>query len=567
MSHTKKLRNKRFRQKVKQTPSIKTPITPSLAQKMEDEGLPVIWEKKAGYPDHQSSTHDVPKDAVKVMTYKGFLFWQTSANDFVRVRNNDRIDLFEVHNQEFSDSTYEPVTGLHLLKSFDHAKRWVDKDCPMSAIGRLPDETRVPIFLYWATDANDARDQFIQDKDEYHNQEKSIDVTTQADHNIYRKYQELVDMHGKEGADRIIGQYLNKRITVENDQITSIDDVEPDKELSKLQYDVDSARVLIRELNDIANSFDYSTEHLTPKETTLVMRSLQLQLSRFLPQIISLSIEDKKNHDNILFVMKQLISIMNVGAYDTVLWMPEIWASAISGADSFVGQTYLQSDAPILDTFYCHAMPRVFTQEECPFTPCPKWWSPQWQLHGMVQWPATRKSGVDATGLATFWYKRPNTQQLREMATEPKPIEDMLPRIAFEPGLPYGDKIDGIYAQLTAAHRFLKLPFVTVNKECHLNHNERKPYKRANSKPPEVTTILLRRVHQRESHEETTEQREFSCHFLVGGTTGFWRAGKKWTTGPKAGTIGPPEYVQPYIKGNLDMPFKPATRKQYVAAR
>jgi hypothetical protein len=318
----------------------------------------------------------------------------------------------------------------------------------------------------------------------------------------------------------------------------------------------------------------FNTPMMTPKEMFYVIKGFGRILKSGHRDVAALSYPSVSlaQQMRIAQIFEQVGDVVASNNYDSVLWMPEIWDSATSGAEVFVDTKYNIADAPQRPVFWWYAVPEQYN--EVPFLPgdngeSADWWTPEWVLQGIYMWPSDRivdpelykkfggRNGVeDATGLMTIWSKTLTVNN--ETGYDP---DDLAPRIAFYPGLPYGDPIIPGYATMVAASRFLKLPFVATKTEQVLNHNERKEYKRSNTKPPEVTTILLRKPEKKQVESENENHIDFGCHFIVGGLHGFWRKAK---VNSKSGN---PEFVKPYIKGDTSKPFKAPSTVIHVAKR
>ncbi len=305
-------------------------------------------------------------------------------------------------------------------------------------------------------------------------------------------------------------------------------------------------------------------EALTPKGFIASKAALTATILMRAHEIVALSYND----DPVLLqrigrVLGQVATTLLSNHHKSVLWHPNIWEAAVAGDAAFVGKPWTREDAPHTDlkpTLWWHAAPRRFDEE--PFDSPSSWWTPDWECHALYIYPSDRliptmdrhgmKQTEDATGVFSFWWNSGHG----EKSLDPS---DRLPRIVFEPGLIFGQPAAGVFATLMAAEAFLRLPIVRCETADSLNHQERKFYKRNNSEPPEVQTILLRKTKSSpEKADADGEHRNFGCHFLVGA---HWRK-------PKSNSkTGNPEYVRPYIKGNLEKPFKTGGTRIYVASR
>jgi hypothetical protein len=311
----------------------------------------------------------------------------------------------------------------------------------------------------------------------------------------------------------------------------------------------------------------------TPKEMFYIIKAYGMMIEQQSMKISELSYPDAshQSHVNFTKILLQLANIIKSNQYESVLWMPEIWQAATAGCDAFIGKRYEVALAPQIGTFWWQAM--GLRHLENPFSVDPtaiKWWTPEWELHGIYQYPSDRiishelqnkyggRAGVvDATGSMSFWVKTVEDPNDYKTYSD----DEMTFRVAHHPGLPYGDLIDEGYCQYIAAESFLRLPFVSTVKEPVLNHNERKAYKHFVSKPPEVTTILLRKPEQKKRMEgEEVRHIDYKCQFIVS-PNGAWRRAK-----PNSKT-GNPEFVRPYLKGNPDGPFKAPSAVVKVATR
>jgi hypothetical protein len=82
------------------------------------------------------------------------------------------------------------------------------------------------------------------------------------------------------------------------------------------------------------------------------------------------------------------------------------------------------------------------------------------------------------------------------------------------------------------------------------------------------TNVVTLRKAERIKHESDEEetQREWSCHWLVGaGTGGFWR--RQPVKNDLGQWVHEWRWIRPYIKGDLDKPFKSPSKRVYNVAR
>lgn len=108
-----------------------------------------------------------------------------------------------------------------------------------------------------------------------------------------------------------------------------------------------------------------------------------------------------------------------------------------------------------------------------------------------------------------------------------------------------------------------------LNSKVMVSHREtpdRQTLKRVASKPEwnEINVVSLRRTEQtkHKSDVESTEV-DWSCHWLVGAKDGgFWRHQYMPRTKTKEW-----RWIGQFIKGNLDKPFKPPSKRGYVVTR
>jgi hypothetical protein len=322
------------------------------------------------------------------------------------------------------------------------------------------------------------------------------------------------------------------------------------------------------------NFYGRDVHMTTPKELFYIIKGIGLQLERDSRAIAGFSYpeETPERQIGMAKVLRQVAQVIEYNAYDTVLWMPEIWDAATDGCEAFKDKIYDVALAPQLGVFWWMAISRRHLVSPNSIRDA-SWWTPEWELHGMYLWPSDRvmepellhryggAAGVrDATGVMCFWMKTSPNGDYNNYSDE-----DLTMRITFNPGLPYGDVIDESFSQIVAAATFLKLPFVSTEKRQVLNHNERKPFKASATVPAEITTILLRKPETQARHADEDDSEHKSINYkhcwVVGGNHGFWRKAK-----PNSKT-GNPEYVRPYLKGNTAMPFKKPSTTIKVATR
>lgn len=143
----------------------------------------------------------------------------------------------------------------------------------------------------------------------------------------------------------------------------------------------------------------------------------------------------------------------------------------------------------------------------------------------------------------------------------------VIPILRCLPCIYIGDKISDYQAMLIAALKFMHIDII-VKEPVRPQRQYRRRAERENRKLQEVHTIYLRRLkHMDKKHVENDGEgehvkREYSCQWLVGGSTGFWR--DQWYPSLQ---IHKPVYIAPYLKGNPDHPFKAPTKSVFKVAR
>ncbi len=250
-----------------------------------------------------------------------------------------------------------------------------------------------------------------------------------------------------------------------------------------------------------------------------------------------------------------------------VLWDLRILQAATKGCEAFEGTLVTEEDVPAGPEYWTFSDDITFTDPDAMRV---YELDQEYTVQGIIVLPAMEL--LEATKRYGR-YVSPSEYDGRHgvalcFLLIPKRMPDVergesgLPVVRFAGSIWVGDTVPGGFAQWIAARRFMNMPIVE-QRRAEFNHADRKPYKRACRPMPEVLTIHLRRVQRPTGNTEQGGEREFGCHFLVGGTTGFWRKPKRW----KDGRVGRPEYVHPYVKGDLTKPFKPPTDTVYVVKR
>lgn len=122
------------------------------------------------------------------------------------------------------------------------------------------------------------------------------------------------------------------------------------------------------------------------------------------------------------------------------------------------------------------------------------------------------------------------------------------------------DPCPDTYSVVSAALHFLDLPFVANERASLPRHLRRAAELKRRPPLPDVSTIVLRRAWREEKERHGNgEPMDYSCQWLV---SGHWR--NQWL--PSKGTWEP-RYVQPYLKGPEDKPFRAKQGTVYRVTR
>jgi hypothetical protein len=120
------------------------------------------------------------------------------------------------------------------------------------------------------------------------------------------------------------------------------------------------------------------------------------------------------------------------------------------------------------------------------------------------------------------------------------------------------DKADNCLAGLLALANFMNQPFVDLRKH-EPPRPERRRLQKAGKHWPDVRHIILRRSLTQQEQHRGDGQIDYSCHFLV---QGHWR--NQWYPSKQTHQ---PKRIEPYLKGDLEKPFKPPSKTIYSVER
>lgn len=138
------------------------------------------------------------------------------------------------------------------------------------------------------------------------------------------------------------------------------------------------------------------------------------------------------------------------------------------------------------------------------------------------------------------------------------PPDDQVPRYRFFPPIAVGEAATtGPYDFLLAGLSFLQQEFV---EERPLRVTDRAERRRLEAKAgtlPDVRTVAFRKA-AHDSEDPAGQRGPYDCHFLVGA---HWRRASPRMKEPR------PVYVRPYVKGNLEKPFRPPQTTVKVVKR
>lgn len=244
---------------------------------------------------------------------------------------------------------------------------------------------------------------------------------------------------------------------------------------------------------------------------------------------------------------------------NVVVWNTELFMAVVNGAEeAFTGLPLEEDDVPLWPEVWVFDETYSFADAVWDVFQVPEH---RREVGALLVFPS--RDGHDPN---RFCLRLGYFMAVRQSVELPSDSKAFLPMVRFLPMWGIGEEEPiklGFYRSFLAARRFMQMP-ITETVPVPLNHQDRKPYKRAGIEPPEVRVVSLRR---RETAHQTAKvdaaHRDYSCHFLVGGLTGFWRKGKTFSDGRQ----GKPEFVSPYVKGDKAKPFKAPTTTVYKVER
>jgi hypothetical protein len=143
----------------------------------------------------------------------------------------------------------------------------------------------------------------------------------------------------------------------------------------------------------------------------------------------------------------------------------------------------------------------------------------------------------------------------------PKVWSDVIPRIRIAPPLTAGESINAeIQAELIAAMKFIKLPFVAEELTNPVRYERRQYEKKNNKKAPLIKTVILRKKESNNENKYTEHKNiEWNCQWIVGA---HWR--KQYY---KSINDHKPVYIDSFVKGPSNKPLKPPTKTIYKVVR
>lgn len=136
-------------------------------------------------------------------------------------------------------------------------------------------------------------------------------------------------------------------------------------------------------------------------------------------------------------------------------------------------------------------------------------------------------------------------------------VKDSLPRLRFFPAIYNEDEITGFYASVVAAIEFMKLEIVALERKT-LPSKTRRRIRREKATTPTILTVVLRK-RQATARGPNESALEYSCQWLV---KGHWRNQYYGKTDSHR-----PKFINPYLKGPEDKPFKVSPERIAVVKR
>jgi hypothetical protein len=294
-------------------------------------------------------------------------------------------------------------------------------------------------------------------------------------------------------------------------------------------------------------------------------------------------------------VVKQFTA--NFKRTDIVLWNKDIWAGATRGAKEFEGTPLNQEILDqVIPMFWQYEEPIVIDDQTDRYVLENN--GKSYECVGFVLMPTVedfieldlpeelvknvRKHGSHE--LITINPDEPRTRELlEEIQRNPVKIARngisiaiifaaldenharSMPEVRFLKPLFEGDDIfSNLYCALLAGLKFLGEKFVVKEdvevskKELKQDRHLFKQVRKGKMQVPPIKVINLRRTEVRHV-KETGKKREYSCHFLV---DAHWR--KQWYASLNRHI---PKYINTYLKGDENKPFRLSREKVYKAVR
>lgn len=227
----------------------------------------------------------------------------------------------------------------------------------------------------------------------------------------------------------------------------------------------------------------------------------------------------------------------NAARAEVLIWKKDIFLAAVSGADSFLGQTPSAAGVSFRPSIW------NFT----PFLLCSE------EMCGQFEVPR-------GTHIGSFHIHADSSRVA--FVAEFAPIQPgASPAFRAWAACEYSAPIESVgLSMLTAAAKFLDTDFVGKERASLPRHLRRAAELGRRPPLPEINTVTLRRAWRDDDKPKGDgEPREWSCQWIVGG---HWR--NQWYPSKAEWK---PKYIAPYLKGDPDKPLREPKGPVYCVTR